>query len=830
MVGLSFQFAELDLDLERYELRRAGKRVKLEKIPMELLIALVQAEGRLVTRQELVNRLWGPDMFVDTEHGINTAVRKLRQALGDKREDPRFVQTVTGRGYRFIAPVRLTAALAPFESAPAQTLVQSNGNSAGLDADQAQGKIEQREETPEARARITLSARKRLVLVSIALVFLAMTTLVALVARQNAKVHWAREQAVPEITDSIASRDYSRAFSLAREAEKYIPRDPRLVKLWPSFSGPVTIHTTPEGADIYIKPYKQPSSVWEYVGRSPIEKGRMPIGFFRWKVERPGLASVEVARFAGFPGETHELKFQLFTKESSVPGMVYVPGGSFSLDMAGFDRNPEIDLEGYWIDKFEVTNREYKAFVDAGGYVNRTFWKEKFILNGRELSWNEVVATFQDKTGRAGPSTWQIGDYPANQADYPVTGVSWFEAAAYAEFAGKSLPTIYHWDGPATTWNATYLAPASNFSGRGMAPVGSYPSLGLFGTYDMAGNAKEWCWNTSGTDRYLMGGSWKEPAYMFTDGDAASPFDRSPVNGIRLVKYLSPPSKIATGPIVRAFRNYEHEKPVSDALFRVFKGLYAYDKAPLNSRIDSVDNSSEYWRKEKVSFDAAYGQERMSAVVFLPKTGRQPYQTVIYYPSSIAVRLRSSDDLIQIGVDFVVRSGRAVIYPILKSTYEREDSPNTDVPSTTISYREHVVDWAKDVGRTIDYAQTRSDLKTDQLAYFGLSWGGAISPIMIAVEDRFKLAVLVGGGFDFQRASPEVDEINFAPRVKIPVLMINGRYDFYYPTLTSQNPMFRLLGTAEKDKRHVVFESGHVPPEELMIKEALDWLDHYQAN
>src|SRR3989454_1400 len=99
------QFADFELDPARYELRRAGRTLKLEKIPMELLILLLEKDGHLVTRQQIIERLWGNDVFVDTEHGINTAIRKIRQALKDDPDQPRFVQTVTGKGYRFVAAV-----------------------------------------------------------------------------------------------------------------------------------------------------------------------------------------------------------------------------------------------------------------------------------------------------------------------------------------------------------------------------------------------------------------------------------------------------------------------------------------------------------------------------------------------------------------------------------------------------------------------------------------------------------------------------------------------------------------------------------------------------
>src|SRR5580692_11265558 len=103
MAGPSYKFADFELDSARFELRRNGRTLKLERIPLELLLLLAEKDGSVVTRQEIVDRLWGKDVFVDTEHGINTAIRKIRQALKDDPDNPRFVQTVTGKGYRFVA-------------------------------------------------------------------------------------------------------------------------------------------------------------------------------------------------------------------------------------------------------------------------------------------------------------------------------------------------------------------------------------------------------------------------------------------------------------------------------------------------------------------------------------------------------------------------------------------------------------------------------------------------------------------------------------------------------------------------------------------------------
>ncbi len=105
------------------------------------------------------------------------------------------------------------------------------------------------------------------------------------------------------------------------------------------------------------------------------------------------------------------------------------------------------DVEGigkttdFFIDEYEVANKQYKEFIDNGGYRKKELWKNKFIKDGKELTWEETMPEFVDSTGRPGPATWEAGTYPTGQEDYPVSGISWFEAAAYAEFVGKSLPT-----------------------------------------------------------------------------------------------------------------------------------------------------------------------------------------------------------------------------------------------------------------------------------------------------------------------------------------------------------------------------------------------------
>ncbi len=211
--------------------------------------------------------------------------------------------------------------------------------------------------------------------------------------------------------------------------------------------------------------------------------------------------------------------------------------------------------------------------------------------------------------------------------------------------------------------------------------------------------------------------------------------------------------------------------------------------------------------------------------MFLPRNASPPYQTVVDFPGSGAIH--TDKFTLSVYADFIPKSGRAFICPVYKGTWERRDELKSDYPDPSAFWRDHVIAWSKDVGRSIDYLETRKDIDSRSLAYVGLSWGGAMAPAILAVESRFRTAVLHAGGLEFQHALPEADMFNFVPRVRIPVLMSNGRYDHFFPVESSQIPLFRLLGTPEKDKRHIVHESGHAVPRKEFIRETLDWLDKY---
>jgi len=671
------------------------------------------------------------------------------------------------------------------------------------------------------------------------IILIALMSLIGWGIHHSSKVRWAREQALPQIGKLIERGEPREAYALAVQAERYLPADPTLARFWPDISWSDSIITSPPGASVYRRDYNSPNAQWEFVGLSPILKGRFPAVDSSWKFELQGYRTLERATFPSGP-----IMVALHKDGKAPSGMVPVEfdqepveSDPFSLwgivGIAGFQDLPTVRLGKYWIDKFEVNNREFKRFVDQGGYNKQQYWKHEFRQDGHVLPWADAMKLFVDKTNRPGPSTWIQGEYPQGEGEYPVTGVSWFEAEAYADFVGKSLPTVYHWAAAASPTDSASLIPASNFSSKGPSPVGTYHGMSWSGAYDMAGNVKEWCTNeaTSGR-RYIMGGAWDDPTYMFNIPDARSPFERSRRFGFRCAEYVSigKEAEAAGAPIAVRLRNYGSEKPVSDQLFRAYKNQYSYDKTPLHAKVESVQQTED-WRQEKVSFDAAYGGERVTAYLFLPKAASPPFQVVVYFPGAEAAHTRSSAEGVPIDLpdfDFIIKSGRAVLFPIYKGTFERGGGLKPIYwPNTSSTYRDNVIFWSKDLNRSIDYLETRQDINPNELAYEGESWGAAMGALLPAVETRFKALILLAPGFFLQERLPEVDQLNFAPHVKAPVLMLNGRYDFLWPANISQEPMFRLLGTPTEHKRRVVYDTGHDVPRTEMIKESLNWLDKY---
>jgi formylglycine-generating enzyme required for sulfatase activity len=676
----------------------------------------------------------------------------------------------------------------------------------------------------------TALLRKPLVAIPAATLLLAGLAGAGLAARRMNNARWARNEALPEIRRLIAADDLAKGFKVAEEAERFLPGDPALAQLWPQISADGSLVTVPPGADVFAQEYTTTDDTWRFLGKTPLNNVRLPRTVLRFKVQKDGYETQTLA--SPNPGALLARQFNSFNitpidiplvPKGTAPDMVSIPGGTGPVTLTGFNLVAPVTLDHFLIDRHEVTNKEYKQFADGDGYNA------------------DALKPFRDSTGRPGPAGWELGEYPNGQDDYPVAGVSWFEANAYCQSKGKSLPTIFHWARAAMpplevgAALAPAILPLSNFGKSGPAPVETYRGVGPYGTYDMAGNVREWGWNeASDGRRWILGGAWNDPDYLFMIGNSLPPSDRSITNGFRCARY--PTGAVSERLLAHsepASTDPRTAKPVSDEVFAVYKSQYSLVKAPVNARLESTDTTNADWIREKISLDAGYDGERMTAYLFLPRNASPPYQVGVYFPpQGGAFFSKTSSERLGPGLyNYVVRSGRALVWPIYKGSFERWD-PFLSLAGDDYrrTFRTRMFNWRQDLGRTLDVLAARRDVDLTRIAYLGYSFGSSTAFPLIGLEDRLKTAVLQAPGISSTVVGmpPEADPINYAPRVKIPVLMIGSRQDYLYPVQTSQIPLFTRLGTAAADKKHVVFDGGHGQfPRSALIREVLAWLDKY---
>ncbi|MCH7960419.1 MAG: protein kinase [Candidatus Hydrogenedentes bacterium] len=677
---------------------------------------------------------------------------------------------------------------------------------------------------------------------------------------RDSEVDQARNVALEEARALVDQEDWFTAFGILTEIEGLIPDDPLFRETLDEASSIVKIETDPPGADVAYKPYNQPDSEWIRIAASDLEAVRLPRGGYRWRIAKDGYALSEVARLmphpvtrsaSAFATEVPEdlrvsepprgtIQFKLYPENEVPEGMLPMNEARYETSINGLSSMVS-SVGAYFIDRTEVTNASYREFVAAGGYKKPEFWKYPFHKDGAQLTFEQAIAELLDSTGRPGPAGWVLGDYPDGQDLYPVGGVSWYEAAAYAEFRGKSLPTIFHWMHAAlspterTQPMAQYIIPASNFAGEGPSRVAHFTGMGYSGAYDLAGNVREWCLNPSGFERYSLGGGWEDPAYLFTEAQPLSPFERPPYQGFRCVIYPNggKPRPETARNLEIPTNDFSTARPVSDDVFQIFRTQSSYAKLPLNAKIEKVEELPDAIR-EMVTVDAAYDNERLIIHLHLPLHGEPPYHALIWAPGANALmESKFRLDSTYAPVLVLPKSGRVLVAPVFAGTFERGGGPSyarfQNDPAWVLDM---IFRWMKDLSRTIDYLETREDIITSDLAWAQISAGGTLGGMALSLNERFKVAISISGSLP--PVNPQASTTpNFAfwSRVKIPVLMLNGRYDYLNPYETNVKVLFDAIGTSIEDKKLVPYDAGHVPlPRNQVIKEMIDWLDKYQTD
>jgi formylglycine-generating enzyme required for sulfatase activity/dienelactone hydrolase len=655
---------------------------------------------------------------------------------------------------------------------------------------------------------------------------------------RTAQARWAREEAIPEVSRLTDEGEYREAFDLAQRAKRVAPDDPLLRSITPLFTTTYIVTSTPSDAAVLVRGYADSDGEWRLLGRTPLPAADVARQPLLWRFEKTGFEPAEIATSIEDNDEGEYTVTATLRPQGDHPDMVSVPADVPSQLLNGV-RLGSPDVGAFLIDRYEVTNEAYREFIEARGYERPEFWEGLAFTKGdTPLAFEDAMRLFVDRTGRAGPANWELGDYPAGQERYPVTGVSWYEAAAYARFRRKALPTLHHWTKaalPAITEGSltASIAPASNFGSTGPAPVGRYAGVGPYGTYDMHGNVSEWSANANPAGaRWTLGGSWMDAIYSYSYATAQSPLERSPTLGFRLMATDGAEIPPALSGLMDVSRNQVAlgRQPVSDEIYAAYAEQLVYQSGELNASEPVVIATTVDWVKQRVTVDTGYG-ERMNIFLFVPTRARPPYQALIFFPSVDVVQLKLSSDSLEPGhrtaatLDFVVKSGRVLVQPIYQGTYERFRAPLrfTNVVAATLQRR--WIDWRSDIGRTIDYLETREDIDAERIAYAGVSFGAIIPLHLPAVESRLSAVLLLASGLNHPvQLPPSIDPLNYAPRIKQPVLMMNGRFDHLQPA-DAQQALFDRLGTPAAQKRRVLVDAGHVIPRSEMLVEVLDWLD-----
>ena len=672
------------------------------------------------------------------------------------------------------------------------------------------------------------SARSRSRLVAASVVALAAIGVATGLYLRQRRIVWVHETAIPTIGRLIEADQLDSAFALASEAERQAPGDSVLGTLWTLIAQPQRFLSEPSGAQVE-RASLDDTAHWIPVGTTPTSEVRIPRNAWYYRYTKPGYRAVTIMG-ARLGGSYVPIPSPVALRKVSDPDtdMVLLRGKRIVGTLYGLPERDTFDLADFLMDAREVTNRQYKAFVAAGGYADRALWDSTIVRDGKPVAWEDAQRLFVDRTGQPGPSSW-VGGAPSDADDLPVGGVSWYEARAYARFVHKELPTVFEWNAAAIPEAARWVVPHGRYDATGPVRGGDRRTVSPRGVYDMAGNVREWTVNAREPgSRYILGGGWSDPAYLFSEIYTQPEMDRSPINGIRLVRRLGPSADLAraSAPVPGLTHDYSKAKPVDDATFRAFLTLYDYDHTPLNAKVVARDSGAADWVREEVEFDVPGDSLRMRALLFLPRRVAPPYQTVVIFPASDVQFLRDYHAPSISTVDYLVRGGRAVLYPIYEHTYGR-GSASEDTPDGSIAHRDQMIRWAREMRRSIDYASTRPDVDTTRLAYSGTSWGGRMGGVLLALEPRFRVAVLNVPGLSMLPSRPEEDPVNFLPRIHIPVLMLSGRYDSGFPLELSQKPFFRLLGSPPSMKRHVLDEGGHFLARPMMVRETLAWLDRY---
>ncbi|HUP35211.1 MAG TPA: protein kinase [Candidatus Limnocylindria bacterium] len=640
----------------------------------------------------------------------------------------------------------------------------------------------------------------------------------------------------------IKERRLAEAYEAAMAASAVLPDDDRLRDIISRSSDRLVVESDPPGATVFLQRYGGPADRVR-MGVTPLVVPRIARADYLLTVEKKGYAPVTRPISIlpiYFQRETFNvLPSQIVVKlveASRVPaGMAFVPGEPYRL--TGYQRPTDrlVELQDFHLDRLEVSNRDFGEFVREGGYRRRELWKHSFIDAKRSLSFDEAMGRLRDTTGLPGPRNWSGGVPPSGREDHPVTGVTWYEAAAFCEWKGKRLPNIFQWERAArepAPWAVQRAFPwgpvgegsdtseRANFLGKGTMPVDSMPfGASPYGAMHMAGNVTEWCSNRREPGYAARGGSWNDNVYQFIYTSALPPFYSSPALGFRCAAgggsegdFEIPPTDVV--PVY---------KTVDDRTFEEFRKRYEYVREPLNARVVERVETPD-WIREKIHYTVA--GKSVPAYLYLPRRVRRPLQVIHFLPAGdVTGGYRTLPHTIEVQLAPLIRGGRAVFSVELEGFLGRPRPAGWVPPDYgQEEWVEYNIVSVTEIRRGLDYLETRPDVDASRIGLYGVSAGAGPGVFVTALESRYRAVAFMGTGISLRegRFAAAANRINFLARIRAPKLMLHGRYDEDKSLSAEAEPMFRLL---PEPKRLEVFEGGHAAPPEIYVPAITKWFD-----
>ena len=425
--------------------------------------------------------------------------------------------------------------------------------------------------------------------------------------------------------------------------------------------------------------------------------------------------------------------------------MVRVPAG-----IASVSTLDDVKVGAFLIDRFEVTNRQFKAFVDRGGYRARQYWKETFTRDGRRITWDDGdagVPGFDRPARSLDLGRRRVPERPRRRPGERrelvrgrgVRGVRGQAPADDLSLAAGCQPRLVL--GGAGGQQLRRRRPGTGRFVPRHRPVrharhgGQREGVVLERGVGEAVHARR-CVESAGLDVHRTSTRARPGTGRGRTASAACATRR--------------PTRRSTRPSGRSIhRPAEPQRPSTDEAFELFRSLYAYDPAPLDPRSEGRPLETTDWRRETVSFASAVASERITAHLYVPKHATPPYQAVIYANPGMATRLPSPEPGEERIFEFIVKSGRAFLHPALKGYYQRRYSApagRTERRSRPPAGR---VEGLPPLPRLP--GEPRAMWTRDRLAVFGLSRGASLVPILATGDDRLKAAVLFSVGLTPKR-------------------------------------------------------------------------------